>query len=104
MWLPALAHLQQQMPRAAIGRGSGLGRLGRGAAGGEGWGRGKKGLRQGRGAADLGTVPELLDARFGTWGCLLSTFSCAGGCEVGIGSLTAHLPLPSLAFLQSPLH
>lgn len=41
----------EQMPRVAVGRGSGLGRVGRGAAGGEGWGRGANGLRKERGAA-----------------------------------------------------
>lgn len=53
-WLPAQAHLQRaDAPgRAAISQGSGLGRVGRGAAGGEGWGRGANGFRRGRGAAD----------------------------------------------------
>lgn len=41
----------EQMPWVAIGPSSGLGRVGRGAAGGEGWGRGANGLRKERGAA-----------------------------------------------------
>lgn len=52
----------KEMPRAAVVQGSGLGRAGRGAASGEGWGRGANGLRKGRGAVDwalLGPVPGL---------------------------------------------
>lgn len=36
--------LSEQMPQAAIGLGSGLGRVGRGAADREGWGRGANGF------------------------------------------------------------
>lgn len=39
----------KQMLRASVGWGSGLGRVGRGTNGGEGWGRSANGLRKGRG-------------------------------------------------------
>lgn len=57
----------EQMPRAAIGRGSGLGRVGRGAAGREGWGRGANGFWRGRGAG--GGPPRLPGPCPGTLWC-----------------------------------
>lgn len=96
----------EQMPRVAVGRGSGLGRVGRGAAGGEGWGRGANGLRKERGAAGralLGSVPRRSRARFGAGSCRSPAFSWAWACGVGRGSFPAHLHLPSLVFLQSAL-
>lgn len=62
----------EQMPRAAVGWGSGLGRTGRVAAGSEGWGRGANGLRKGRGAAGwvrLRRGPGPLGAQLGAQGC-----------------------------------
>lgn len=64
---PARPTNSEQMPRAAIGRGSGSGRVGRGAAGREGWGRGANGFWRGRGAG--GGPSSLPGAGPGTLGC-----------------------------------
>ena len=53
----------EQLPRAAVGQGSVLGRVGRGAASGEGWGRGVNGLRKGRGAAGWARLARSQDPR-----------------------------------------
>ena len=68
----------KQMPRAAVGQGSGLGQAGRGAAGGKGWGRGANGLKKGRGAAGWtrgGPVPGPVDAQLGARCCRSSAVS-----------------------------
>lgn len=102
------AHLQRADGSGRGGPGSGRGRVGRGAAGGEGWGRGANGLRKGQGAAGRAPPwaphrdPGVLGWERGAAGCPLSRGLGLAGSGLARSPPTC-LPLASLPPRRSAL-